>query len=202
VLSQHRRCKALEAIELGVTTVDEYLITAESLKLYQVYNIRYLRPYPTGEKIVTARALFLGLFNNKNSVSSDFLAMGSDQEPSTLAKYFGLWFLTYCPVMSADDIMSTIDSFEFVFCHPEKGMSRPEGASVITIQPPYSSVKTMLPQDTVESKRAFEKLKIISKKTGLIDVRLDAYTTKSPTKLTNTVIRNLHRGLTKLVEKA
>lgn len=182
--------------------MDHNSITADDLKLYQIYNIRYVRPTPRGGSIVTARALFLGLFNNKSSVSADFLSMDTDQEPSTLAKYFGIWFLTYCPVMSADDLNSTSDAFEFVFCHPEKGLSRPEGTRIITISPEYCTVKTMHPRDDIESKKAFEKLRIISKKTGLIDVRLEAYSAKTPTTLTNTVIRNLHRGLTQLVEKA
>jgi len=182
--------------------MDHLLITADDLKLYQIYNIRYVRPGPGGGRIATSRALFLGLFNKKNSVSADFFSMDTSQDPSKIAEYFGIWFLTYCPVMSGDDINSTKDSFEFVFCDPEKGLSQPEGSNIITIAPDYCSTKTMYPQDTIESKKAFEKLRIIARKTGLIDARLETYAGKAPTSLTNTVIRNLHRGLTKLVEKA
>lgn len=182
--------------------MDHLLITADDLKLYQIYNIRYVRPVSGGGRIATSRALFLGLFNKKHSVSADFLSMDTSQEHSALAEYFGIWFLTYCPVMSRDDLNSTRDSFEFVFCDPEKGLSRPEGSNIITILPDYCSIKTMYPQDTIESKKAFEKLRIISRKTGLIDARLEAYSGKTPTTLTNTVIRNLHRGLTQLIEKA
>jgi hypothetical protein len=53
----------------------------------------------------------------------------------------------------------------------------------------------------MESKKAFEKLRLISRKTGLIDTSLEALAAKAPNALTNSVIRNLHRGLTKLVEK-
>lgn len=174
----------------------------DRLQLYGMYHIRYVHA-GTRPQTKTIRALFLGETKKLVDHTLTELADRYDgKEPSVLDRYLDVVFMTYRPGTGTPESppSSRYDVFTIFYCNPD-GLTYISEGNIVVLPSNYR-VKQFANRPEAPHLELLQKLRGIGENSGLIDTNLEKIGKKGSSPLTRTKIREMHRGFTKLVEKA
>ena len=181
---------------------DQRTQVTERLNLYGLYFLQYAQPKPRQGKR-TVRALFLGETRKQSDAGlSDLAPRPVETETSAKDRYLDIAFLAYRPGNGLPDSppSSRYDVFTVYFCSPNGLAGIAEGNTIEL--PANFHTKQFVDRPGAPSLELLAKLRRIGEETGLIDTQLAKIGKKTPDRLTTTKIRELHRGFTRMMERA
>ncbi len=174
----------------------------DRLHLYGIYHIRHVQP-GTRPQARTIRALFLGETRKLAGHTLDGLAAGQEGgKSSPTDRYLDVVFIAYRPGNGIPESVpsSRYDVFTIFYCDPS-GLTLSSDGSIVDLPAGYR-VKQFVDHPDTPHQDLIRKLRGIGENSGLIDTNLEQIGKKASSPLTRTKIRELHRGFTKLVERA
>lgn len=175
---------------------------ADQLTLYGIYFLQYPLPKPKqGQR--TVRALFLGETKKQSDAGlADLAPRPTGDAVSLTDRYLDIAFLAYRAGNGLPDSppSARYDVFTVFFCDPNS-LSGVAAGNVIEL-PPNFRTKQFTDREDAPNADLLGKLRKMAEDTGLIDAQLARIGRKAPGRLTTTKIRELHRGFTRMMERA
>ncbi|GEM_PF-4492483 len=175
---------------------------ADQLNLYGIYFLQYPLPKPKqGQR--TVRALSLGETKKQSDAGlADLAPRPTGDAVSLTDRYLDIAFLAYRAGNGLPDSppSARYDVFTVFFCDPNS-LTGIAAGNVIEL-PSHFRTKQFTDRADAPNLELLQKLRRMAEDTGLIDVQLAKIGKKAQGRLTTTKIRDLHRGFTRMMERA